>query len=55
MVLTSPDDRTLFIYSRKDSSLIDLVVSKNEADAFAVLTSCPVQTLQVVHQVGCVV
>lgn len=31
------------------------VVGKEEADAFAILASCSVQSLQVVHQVGCVV
>lgn len=39
----------------KERLVFDFVVGKDEADAFAKLSSCSVQSLQVIHQVGCVV
>lgn len=43
------------VHVLKEGLVFDFVVSKDEADAFAMLASCSVQTLQVIHQVGCVV
>lgn len=43
------------VHVLEEGLVFDFVVSKDEADAFAMLASCSVQTLQVIHQVGCVV
>lgn len=39
----------------QEGLVFDFVVSKDEADAFPLQTGCSVQTLQVIHQVSCVV
>lgn len=43
------------IHVLQEGLVFYFVVSKDEADAFSMLASCSVQTLQVIHQVGCIV
>lgn len=43
------------VHVLQEGFILDLVVSENKADAFALLSSSPVQSLQVLHQVEGVV
>lgn len=47
--------RQHIIHVLQEGLVFYFVVSKDEADAFSMLASCSVQTLQVIHQVGCIV
>ncbi len=43
------------VHVLQEGFILDLVVSENKADAFALLSGSPVQSLQVLHQVEGVV